>query len=116
MKFLVLAAVLAVASHGAMAADAPKAVCIDASKSYAARPLNSHDVFVQQTIGKPKPPVRLTTSCVHLDPAIGIRVSSQFNCVGLGDRVAATTLGSGRQSCIVTRVAPYVPEDSDINK
>jgi len=114
MKLLLLAAALAATSTVA-AAETPAASCIDPHKSYVARPLNDHDVYVEQSIGKPKPPVRLKTSCIHLGPAIGIGLSAQINCVGLGDHVVAT-LGGHREGCIVTRVLPYAPEDGDIKK
>ena len=112
MKLPVLAAALAATASAALA----DASCIDPHKSYVARPLNHHDVFVQTSLGAPKPPVRLTTSCIHLDPAIGFGLSSQFNCVGLGDTVVATINGGTRESCIVTRVQPYQPQEGDIAK
>ena len=115
MKLLFFAALL-VASSTAVLADAPKTSCIDPHKSYVARPLNHHDVFAQTSIGTPRPAVRFTTSCIYLDPAIGIGLSSQFNCVGLGDPVVATTISGTRESCIVTRVLPYAPEQGDLRQ
>ena len=115
MKLVIFAALLAATSTAALA-DAPKASCIDPDKSYIARPLNHHDIFVQTSIGKPRPPVRIKTSCIYLDPAIGIGLSSQFNCVGLGDTVVATTVSGTRESCIVTRVLPYAPEEGDLKQ
>jgi len=108
-----LAAALAATS---MAAAPPKASCIDAHLSYAARPLNHHDVFVQTTIGKPKPPVRIKTSCTYLDPAIGFGFSSPYTCIGLGDTVVATMNGGHRESCLVTGVMPYAPQQGDIRQ
>jgi len=113
MKLLVIAAALAATS---MAQAAPTASCIDPGKSYIARPLNHHEVFVQTTLGAPKPPVRLKTSCAYLDPAIGFGLSAQFNCVGLGDTVVATMGGGDRESCVVTGVVPYAPQEGDIKK
>lgn len=112
MKILVFTSVLALTATAAVAADAPKASCLDPHKSYVARPLNDHDVFAQQSIGKPKPPVRIKTSCIHIGSAIGIGLSGTFNCIGLGDRVVAT-VGGSRESCVVTRVLPYAPEEGD---
>ena len=110
---LILAAGLVVVATGVAWAEAPKASCIDPHRSYIARPLNHHDVFVQNSIGTAKPPVRLKTSCTYLDPAIGIGLSSQFTCVGLGDTVVATTVDGKREACIVTRVLAYAPEQGD---
>jgi len=115
MKLLVLATALAAVSTAAVA-EAPEASCIDPHKSYVARPLNHHDVFVQTSLGKPKPPVRITTSCSYLDPAIGFGFGSQFTCVGLGDSVTATINGGGRETCVVTHIAPYAPEKGDLKQ
>jgi hypothetical protein len=115
MKRVLLAGV-AIVVAGSAWAEAPKTSCIDPHRSYVARPLNNHDVFAQTSIGTPKPPVRFKTSCINLDPAIAVTLSSQFNCVGLGDHVVATTVDGKRESCIVTKVLPYAPEDGDIKK
>jgi hypothetical protein len=115
MKLVIFAALLAAASTAALA-DAPKASCIDPHKSYVARPLNHHDVFVQTSIGTPRPAVRLKTSCTYLDPAIGFGLSSPFNCMGLGDPVVATTVSGTRESCVVTGVLPYAPEEGDLKQ
>jgi hypothetical protein len=120
MRLLLVAAAFAAASTAAAStaamADAPRASCIDPQRSYVARPLNHHDVFVQTSMGKPKPPVRLKTSCINLAPAIGIALSSSFACVGLGDTVVATTVDGRREACRVTRVLPYAPEGGDIKR
>jgi hypothetical protein len=110
---LVLVAALGFAVTGASWAEAPKASCIDVKSSYVARPLNSHDIFVQNSLGKPKPPVRLTTSCHRLEDAIGFGLSSEFTCIGRGDTVAANLM-SDRQTCVVTKVAPYAPQAGDL--
>ena len=115
MKLVIFAALLAAASTAALA-DAPKASCIDPHNSYVARPLNQHDVVASVSIGTPRPPVRLKTSCIHLQDATGIGLSSEFACIGLGDRVVATTVGRGSEFCVVTRVLPYAPEEGDLTK
>jgi hypothetical protein len=112
MKRVLVAGLLAVASTSALA-DAPKTSCIDPHRPYVSRSLNHHDIFVQTSLGKPKPAVRLKTSCIDLDPAIGFGLSSQFNCIGLGDSVVATTIDGKREACVVTRVLPYAPEEGD---
>lgn len=114
MKFMtgmVLAG--AVAAGGAYAADAPKAACIDAHNSYVARPLNNHEVYVESSFGPKKPPVRVTTSCYHLQDAIGFGFSNEFQCIDQGDTVVATLMGD-RQVCRVTKVQPYVPQKDDL--
>jgi hypothetical protein len=115
MKLLLVAVLFATVSTAALA-EAPKASCIDPHRSYVARPLNHHDVFVQTSQGKPKPPVRLKTSCTYLDPAIGIALSSNFICLGLGDTVVATTADGRREACRVTAVLPYAPEAGDLKR
>lgn len=113
MKLLIVAGAVTTLASAAWA-EVPKTSCIDPHRSYVARPLNHHDVFVQTSIGTPKPAVRLKTSCVHLDPAIGIGLSSSFSCVGQGDTVVASILGGQREACTVTRVLPHAPEEGDI--
>jgi len=115
MRLLMSAALLAATSTVALA-DAPAASCIDPHKSFVARPLNHHDVFVQNSMGTPKPPVRLKTTCTYLDPAIGFGISAEFTCVGLGDTVTATTADGKVEVCRVTRVLPYAPEEGDLKK
>jgi hypothetical protein len=115
MKTLILVALLAATSTAALA-DEPKASCINPRKSYIARPLNQHDVFVQSSMGKPKPPVRIKTTCTSLESAIGFGLSAEFNCMGLGDTLTATTANGRVTVCKVKRVVPYAPEDGDLKK
>ena len=90
-------------------AQAANSVCIDTHRSYEAHTQGLHDVFIRSSIGKPRPALLLSTSCHGLDKADRISVSTEFNCVGLGDTVVATKIDGDRQFCRVTRVAPYVP-------
>jgi len=83
--------------------------CIDAHASYEAHTQGLHDVVIRRSIGKPRPPLLLTTTCIGLEKADAVSVSSPFNCVGQGDTVVATHIGGERQFCRVTHVAPYVP-------
>ena len=108
---IVLPAALALFALGTNA-QAAKSVCIDANRSYEAHAQGPHDVIIRSTIGKPRPPLLLSTSCHGLDKPDRISVSSQFNCIGLGDTVVATKIDGHRQFCRVTRVAPYVPAET----
>ena len=112
MKAILLAGLLAAVSTAAFAQTS----CIDPHRSYVARPLNQHEVYVEPTMGKPKPPVRLKTSCAFLEPAIAVSFSSNFACVGQGDTVVATTADGKRETCIVTAVQPYAPMPGDLKR
>jgi hypothetical protein len=115
MRLLILVALLAANSVSALA-ETPKPTCIDPQRSYVARPLNKHDVFVQTSMGAPKPPVRILTTCTSLTSAIGFGLNAQFNCVGMGDTVTATTADGQVSVCKVKRVVPYSPEEGDFKK
>jgi len=115
MKRILLAGlgVILAGTAWAEAAKPAPASCIDPQKSYLARPLNEHDVYAKQTIGKAKAPVRLKTSCYNIGSAVGIGLSAQFTCVGLGDNVVGTLADGHQQACRVTRVLAYAPEQGD---
>lgn len=106
------ATIMLIAFLAGNAAAAP-ASCIDTKRSYVARPLNATQVWVQNSIGTRKPPIRLSTTCRHLQSTIGISVSAQFSCIDQGDPVFATT-GGERQSCVVTKVEPYTAAEGDL--
>jgi hypothetical protein len=106
------ASVVVIAALVGNALAAP-ASCIDTKRSYIARPLTANQVWVQNSIGQKKPPVRLTTSCHHLGSANAISVSGQFSCISLGDPVVATS-GAERQNCVVTKVEAYAAADGDL--
>jgi hypothetical protein len=93
-------------------AEAAKGVCIDTHRSYEAHTVGLHDVIIRSTMGKPRPALLLSTSCVGFDKADRISVNTEFTCVSLGDTVVATKIDGDRQFCRVTRVAPYVPAET----
>ena len=107
--------IAAVLGLGALtgSAAAAKMACIDPRLSYVAHPLNNHEIYVESSFGPKKPPVRVSTSCYHLQPAIGFGLSAEFGCLSLGDTVVATTMGD-RQACRVTKVQPYAPLKDDL--
>jgi hypothetical protein len=110
---MTMAAIALMAMLAGNAAAGPQASCIDTKVSYVARPLNDHDVWVQNSLGAKKAPIRVTTSCHHLSSSNAVSLSAQFTCLGLGDPVVATA-GSDRQTCIVTKVQPYAAADGDL--
>lgn len=112
MNRAMLASLLALTA-AEVASAAPERACIDTKQSYIARPLNNNQIYVETSFGAKKPPVRLTTSCHHLQSAIGFGLSSEFSCIDQGDIVVATLSGE-RQFCVVTKVEPYAAAKDDL--
>jgi hypothetical protein len=109
MKLVALATgILCTASllHTAAAADFSS--CFNPHFEYSAQPAGYHELVAQNTIGTHTARVRVTTSCIDLHNADYISLATQFSCLTKGDPVAATTLGLGRQHCIVTHIV-YEP-------
>jgi len=90
-------------------ATAMPAVCINTQRSYEARVIGPHDIVLQSTIGKARPRLKLTTTCVFLEKPDYVSVSSDFGCAGLGDIVVATKADGHREFCRVSHVAPFAP-------
>lgn len=101
-------AVLLAASPALAAAPAAK-ICIDPKKSYQALYLEGHDIVAKQTIGHDHRQLRISTTCIDLRSADTIALSSDFNCIGMGDDVFAGTIDGHRQSCRVSHTEPYTP-------
>lgn len=112
---LLVPVLLAAASFAAQADPAPVKSCINTEHSYVAHRLNQHEVFVQSAIGKARPALRLRTTCINLEPAIAIGLSTEFTCIGQGDQVIATTADGHREHCLVSGVLPYVPDKNDLH-
>jgi hypothetical protein len=98
-----------VSAAAAVPSAAAATTCIDVHRSYEAHTDGLHDVIIRNSIGKPRPPLRLATTCVNLDKADAISVSSDFGCVSMGDTVVATKIDGHREVCRISRVAPYSP-------
>lgn len=109
MKFLILVNSLLLLSP-AMTGETSegKGPCLDPSSSYAARWLEGHDVWAQNQLGKGHKPVRVSTTCIALRNTDFIRFEAVSRCLGKGDNVVATNIDGRRQTCLVTKVAPYV--------
>lgn len=105
--------VLMIAALAGNAEAAETGICVDTKRPYIARALNAHDVFVQSTLGKARPAVRVTTSCYHLQSAIGFGINTEYTCLSRGDTVVANLM-SEHQPCTVTAVVPYTPQKDDI--
>lgn len=89
------------------------ATCIDTHLSYRVHVLNRHDALVRTTLGTPKPPVRIKTTCINLLRADHVALSAQFNCLDQGDGVVAVTIDGRGESCRVVAVVPFAPQDGD---
>ena len=102
LVFLILPAI-------AVAAPAAK-TCVRtrSSNDYNARAIGPHDIWIANAVGD-RTPLRLSTTCLHIREDAVVAVRSDFQCVGAGDRVAASDLLSRRESCRVSKVAPFVP-------
>jgi len=113
MKTILLLLATMSLTVAAEAADPPKTSCIDPHRDYVARALTNHEVYVENSMGAKKPPLRVTTSCFHLERSSGFGFSKEYSCIGQGDGVVASTF-SEVQSCRVTKIAPYVPQPGDM--
>jgi hypothetical protein len=111
---IVLCLAPAAFAQGMMAPPPDKApLCVRASESsdYNARAIGRHDIFIQNALGKDRRGLRLTTTCIDLDPISikGVAVHSFSQCVAQGDRVEAASTDGHIERCRVSRVSPFVP-------
>jgi hypothetical protein len=103
-------AVLAEDMHPPMA-EKPLCVRADRSSDYNARAIGRHDVFIQNSLGKDRRGLRLTTTCIDLDPVAitGVAVHSFSMCVAQGDQVSAASSDGHVEHCRVSHIAPFIP-------
>lgn len=108
LAILFTAASAALAGASAAAADS---LCIDPRKSYEAHVLSDSDIVVKNTLGKDRRSARVKTSCISLNDEDRITFSSSYSCLGKGDPVGAVTIDGKNQSCTVTGLSAYEPEE-----
>ena len=115
MKRVVLA-VLLLAPASAFAQDkVQEKVCVDATSGsrYNARPISQHEVLARNATGPEKRAAVLGTTCIHIYNASTIALHSLTQCIGLGDEVGVSTMGSPGERCKVTSVKPAAESYAD---
>ena len=112
MKYVILS-VLLLGAGPAFAQDKGPAnpdgkVCVDATSGgrYNARPISQHEVLARNATGPEKRAAILGTTCIHIYRESFIGLHSLTQCIGLGDDVAVSTMGSPGERCRVTKVTP----------
>lgn len=95
----------------AFAQPPDRPLCIDASRpgNVNARPISRHEVLARNAIGDMRG-VRIKTTCIHIDRAAMVGLSSSFHCLGKGDAVAVRVPGGPGETCRVTAIGT-VAED-----
>jgi hypothetical protein len=111
MKYAVFSVLLV----AAMPAFAQDKICIDASSGtrYNARPLSQHEILARNAIGPEHRAAVLGTTCIHIYRESNIGLHSLTQCIGLGDEVGVTTMGSHSELCKVTSVKPAAQSYAD---
>ncbi len=109
MKFAYAVFASLLAAAPALAATPQGNICIDPRWEYQARYLSGHDLVAKQTLGQDHRELKLSTTCIALQQYDFFRLASDFHCVGLGDHVFASKIGSRGQNCRISHVEPYVP-------
>lgn len=84
-------------------------ICIDTHWDYQALWLSGHDIVAKQTFGRDHRELKISTTCFDLESSDFIRLSSDFRCVAMGDKVFTHKLGGHSQVCRISHVEPYVP-------
>ena len=84
------------AASPALAQDKP--LCVDASQDgrYNARPLSLHTVLARNAFGSDRRPVKLETTCIHVDRAAFVSLRSFTRCIAIGDDVVTSIPGGER--------------------
>ncbi len=101
---IVLASLLLAAP--ALGAPPAGGVCIDPHWSYRANWLKGHQIVAERTLGSDHRKLLLDTTCIDLEHADFISLSTSFQCVGQGDDVFVKKLGGHFQHCRITHAAP----------
>ncbi len=105
LAYALLASLLA--ASPAMSAQPAGAICLNPKWDYQAKWLGGNEIVAHQTFGRDQRPIKISTTCIGLERANYIHLSSDFHCIAQGDRVIATVIGDQRRSCRVTHVEPY---------
>ncbi len=102
LAYAVIASLVAIA-------PAQAGICLDPHWDYQAHWLAGHDIVAKQTLGHGNKAIKISTTCINLEAADIIRLSTSFGCVGMGDDVFASKIDGHRQHCRISHVEPYVP-------
>ena len=94
------------------AAPSQAAICIDPHWDYQAHWLAGHDIVARQTLGHGNKALKISTTCINLEAADTIRLSTSFGCIGMGDDVFASKIDGHRQRCRISHIEPYAPGPS----
>lgn len=110
MKRTALLVCLTLQASAALADSLPQRICVEARRrdDYTARAVGRHDIVVRNTAGRDRRPLRLETTCVHIEPGAVVYVHSFTGCIGLGDDVIAASLDNRAELCRVSGSRPFI--------
>ncbi|MBV9540481.1 MAG: hypothetical protein JO167_04375 [Alphaproteobacteria bacterium] len=84
--------------------------CLDPGKPYRATWISGRDIMVTATLGKVRPTMKVSTTCISLDRSARISVSAAASCLATGDTVTIKRVGDLPQTCRIGQVTPMPPE------